>query len=191
MKITYWSDFNCIYSYIGLKRLNDAIDELKLNSQWEMKAFELKSPVKYDCEAEEIARESGLKVNLKNAKTVNTRPAHRLVKYAKNNHPEKVHDLIFKIYEYHFKENKDISKDEILIEISSSLGFDKEKINKMLSSESFEIEVIIDEEDAFFEGIFHTPFYMLETEIGVLRMPGAYEKIDFKIALEDLINGNI
>ena len=41
MKIIYWSDFNCPYSYIGYTRLRKAIDELGLKIEMEMKAFEL------------------------------------------------------------------------------------------------------------------------------------------------------
>ena len=41
MKIIHWSDFNCPYSYIGLKRLSDAVNELDLDPEWELKAFEL------------------------------------------------------------------------------------------------------------------------------------------------------
>ena len=45
MKIIYWSDFNCPYSYIGYTRLRKAIDELRLNIEMEMKAFELEEEI--------------------------------------------------------------------------------------------------------------------------------------------------
>ena len=41
MKIIYWSDFNCPYSYIGYTRLKKAMNELKLDIELDMKAFEL------------------------------------------------------------------------------------------------------------------------------------------------------
>ena len=87
MNIIYLIDFNCPYSYIGLKRLQKAIESLNLDVEWEMKPFELepfagKRPVKsttkrysekYELtpkdasskirEIEEIALEDGLKIN--------------------------------------------------------------------------------------------------------------------------------
>lgn len=42
MKISYWIDFNCPYSYIGLTRLNKAIEELKLEDvKLDVHAYEL------------------------------------------------------------------------------------------------------------------------------------------------------
>ncbi|MBR5954661.1 MAG: DsbA family protein [Methanobrevibacter sp.] len=41
MKIIYWSDFNCPYSYMGYVQLKKAIRELKLDIELEMKAFEI------------------------------------------------------------------------------------------------------------------------------------------------------
>ncbi len=47
MRIVFWSDFNCPYSYIGLNRLSQAIDELNLECKWEMMAFELSLDVNF------------------------------------------------------------------------------------------------------------------------------------------------
>ena len=41
MNIIYLSDFNCIYSYIGLNRIKNTVFELDLDVEWEMKSFEL------------------------------------------------------------------------------------------------------------------------------------------------------
>ena len=41
MRITYLIDFNCPYSYIGLKRLQKAVANLNLDAEWEMRSFEL------------------------------------------------------------------------------------------------------------------------------------------------------
>ena len=46
MKIIYWSDINCPYSYIELKRLNDAVCELDITPDWEFKSFELQPNLK-------------------------------------------------------------------------------------------------------------------------------------------------
>ena len=37
MRIIFWSDFNCPNSYIGLHRLKQAVDELDIEVEWQMK----------------------------------------------------------------------------------------------------------------------------------------------------------
>ena len=41
MNILYLIDFNCPYSYIGLKRLENAVESLGIDVEWELKSFEL------------------------------------------------------------------------------------------------------------------------------------------------------
>ena len=88
MNIIYLIDFNCPYSYIGLKRLQKAVKNLDLDTEWEIKSFELESLTgkasisareryaqKYNItesealerleEIEDIALEDGLKINFK------------------------------------------------------------------------------------------------------------------------------
>ena len=130
MKIIYWSDFNCPYSYIGLNRLTKAIKELNLEFEWEMRAFELepmagnvptqnmitKHAVKYGLtekdamseikEIEEIANSEGLNINYKDTKITSSRNAHRLIKFIENEKPELLQEIVFKIYEANFVNNE-------------------------------------------------------------------------------------
>ena len=215
MKITYWSDFNCPYSYIGLKRLKDAVDELKLTPEWELKAFELdptltnevtsdmitKHAVKFNNgireakkeidEINKIASEDNLEINYQNTKLTSSRNAHRLVKYIQNKYPELSQKLVFKIYEANFKDAKIISDIDVLTDIAKSLDLDENEIKKMLLSNSYDVEVSLDMEDARFNGLNSVPFYILTYKEEQLSIPGAFEKIDFKIALEDLISGQL
>ena len=46
-------------------------------------------------------------------------------------------------------------------------------------------------EDARFNGLNSVPFYILTYNEEQLSIPGAFEKNDFKIALNDLISGEI
>ena len=70
-------------------------------------------------------------------------------------------------------------------------GYDKREVKEILLSDRFEIDVEIDEEDARFSGLYTTPCYIVETPIDQLTIPGAFEKEDFKIALTDMISGEI
>ena len=192
MRVVFWSDFNCPYSYIGLNRLSQAIDELNLECEWEMMAFELPLQHSFTAsqirEIEEIAESEGLSIHL--SELTSSRDAHRLVKFTKNNYPESLLELIFKIYEANFSD-KDISNHYILVKISKDCGLDENVIRNFLSTKTYKVEVEVDTEEAVFNGITSVPHYTIHTDNHQLIIPGAFEKEDFKIALEDLISGKI
>ena len=189
LKIMHWSDFNCPYSYIGLKRLNDAVDELNLNPEWEFKSFELPLNHQIDKNIREIAEKDNLiigKVTLNSS-----RNAHRLTRFVQNNNPELSQELIFKIYEANFSLNRDISDVDVLTGIADSVGLDENRVKEMLLGSSYDFEVELDTQDALFNGITSTPHYIFHVDGQQLIVPGAFEKHDFKTALEDLISGEI
>jgi predicted DsbA family dithiol-disulfide isomerase len=192
MRVVFWSDFNCPYSYIGLNRLSQAIDELNLECEWEMMAFELPLQHSFTAsqirEIEEIAKSEGLTIHL--SELTSSRDAHRLVKFTKENCPESLLELIFRIYEANFSD-KDISSHEVLIGISKELGMDESIIEDFLSARTYKVEVEVDTEEAVFNGITSVPHYTIHTADHQLIIPGAFEKEDFKIALKDLTSGEI
>ena len=215
MKITHWSDFNCPNSYIGLVRLKKAADELDLDFEWIMKPFELyptlfntptssiitQNVLKYGLtpeetekriiETEKIALKDGIELNYRNVQLTSSRNAHRLVQYVQNRHPDISLELVFKIFEANFCENRIIADITTLVEISAELGLDESEIRDMLESDSYNFEVQIEEEDAIVMGVESIPLYFLNISEEQLIVPGAFEKEDFKIALQDMINGEI
>jgi predicted DsbA family dithiol-disulfide isomerase len=215
MRIIFWSDFNCPNSYIGLHRLKQAVDELDIEVEWQMKPFELyptlfSTPtgsiitqimIKYGLtpemaeeriiETEKIALKDGLEINYTDINLTSSRDAHRLAKYVQNNHPEIALDVILKIYEANFVENRIIADKNVLAEIASQVGLDDNEITDFLKSDSYDFEVRIDEEDALVMGVESIPLYFLNVSDEQLIVPGAFEKEDFKISITDLINGEI
>ena len=215
MNITFWSDFNCPNSYIGLNRLKKAIDELKMDADWEMKPFELHPTlfdtptnsmttaytVKYGtspdeaneaiAETEKIARSEGLNINYKGVKLSSSKNAHRLVRYVQNKHPKKSLELIFKIYEANFTENETIADINVLVKIAADINLDENEIRKMLESDSYSLEVRLEEEEAIVMGIDAIPLYILNVNQEQLTVPGAFEKEDFKAAIRDMVSGEI
>lgn len=215
MRILYWSDFNCPNSYIGLFRLKKAVEELDLEFKWEMKPFELyptlfnaptnsiitENVLKYGItpedaeiriiETENIALKDGLEINYRDIKLTSSRNAHRLVKYVQKRHPEISQDLVFKIYEANFIDNEIIADIDILVEIASNLGLDENEIRNFLKSDSYNFEVQIEEEEAIVMGVEAIPLYFLNISEEQLIIPGAFEKENFKIAIQDMINGEI
>lgn len=215
MRIMHWSDFNCPNSYIGIHRLKKAADELDVDVEWEMKPFELyptlfdtptgsiitQNVIKYGLtpeiaeekiiETEKIAHEDGLEINYQSVQLTSSRKAHRLVKYIQKKHPELGIEAVLKIYEANFVENKVIADTGVLIEITNELGLDEKEIRDFLEGDSYSFEVKIEEEDAIHMGVESIPLYFLNISEEQLIIPGAFEKEDFKIAIEDLINGEI
>ena len=215
MRIMHWSDFNCPNSYIGLHRIKKAADELDVDVEWEMKPFELyptlfntptgsiitQNIIKYGLtpeiaeekisETEKIAHEDGLEMNYHTIQMTSSRKAHRLVKYIQNKHTELGIEVVLKIYEANFVENKVIADTDVLVGITNELGLDEKEIRDFLEGDSYSFEVQIEEEDAIHMGVESIPLYFLNVSEEQLIIPGAFEKEDFKIAIEDLINGEI
>lgn len=215
MRIIHWSDFNCPNSYIGIHRLKKAADELDVDVEWEMKPFELyptlfdtptgsiitQNVIKYGLtpeiaeekiiETEKIAHEDGLEINYQSVQLTSSRKAHRLVKYIQKKHPELGIEAVLKIYEANFVENKVIADTGVLVEITNELGLDEKEIRDFLEGDSYSFEVKIEEEDAIHMGVESIPLYFLNISEEQLIIPGAFEKEDFKIAIKDLINGEI
>ncbi len=215
MKIVHWSDFNCPNSYIGLSRLKHAIDELNIDAEWEMKPFEL-HPTLFDTpsnsmtteyiikygispdeanniikETEKIAKSEGLDINYKDVKLTSSRPAHRLVRYIQNKHPEKSLELIFKIFEANFITNEIIADIDVLVHIATDIGLDESEVRCLLEGESYNFEVQLEEEEAIIMGIEAIPLYIITINNEQLTVPGAFEKEDFKTAIKDMISGDM
>lgn len=212
MKIIYLSDFNCPYSYIGLNRIKNAVCELNLEVEWEMKSFELepnaknlpaverfaiknglsmKDAEREIAEIEKIAKDDDLTINYKNLFINSSKDAHRLAKYVQNNHPKIAQELIFKIFESNFIENENISNHDILLKIATSCGLDENEISELLESSSLNIEVDLDIDEALSNGITTVPYYFIEYKDERLIIPGVFEKEPFKIAFEDLTSGKM
>lgn len=215
MKIIYWSDFNCPYSYIGYTRLNNAINELKLDIELDMKAYELEHKLddeiipmvnhyarKYGIpefqardmlkEIDDIGKAEGLDFDYSNAQITPSKDAHRLLKFAKskNNH-DMIENITVKLFEAFLCENKALNSHEVLVDIGTSVGLDEGEITNMLNSDSYMIEVQIDEEYAKLNGVQAVPCYFVENSEEMLVIPGALSTEEFKNALKDLKSGEI
>lgn len=212
MRIIHLSDFNCPYSYIGLNRIQNAVCELDLDVEWEMKSFELEPDAKNFSnidrfmiknglssedalkeieEIEKIAQNDGLGINFRDMIINSSKDAHRLVKYVQNKYPEASQELVNKIFESNFIKNENISTHEVLLNISISCGLDGKEIIEFLKRDSLKIEVDLDMDEALSNGITTIPYYFIEYNDERLIIPGVFEKESFKIAFEDLISGEM
>ena len=80
-------------------------------------------------------------------------------------------DLVFKIFEANFIDNKIIADIDTLVEIASNLGLDENEIRNVLESDSYNFEVQIEEEEAIVMGVEAIPLYFLNISEEQLIVP--------------------
>jgi predicted DsbA family dithiol-disulfide isomerase len=168
IKLDFISDIVCPWCIVGYKRLQQAIDELGIQSQVdiEWQPFELNPDMppegeslpehisrKYGSSAEDAKRNAdqitGLGAELgfefdffDGMRIVNTRDAHILLDYAKDH--GKQTKLKLRLFDAYFNEQKDISDRRILIQESQSVGLITDellaRLDKVVVREQIEIE---------------------------------------------------
>lgn len=209
MKITYWSDFACPYCYIGNTRLKKAIDDLDLDVEFDIRAFELdqnaprdvqsttveRFAVKYSLSIEDarkqvnqisqLGADEGIDFKYETTLYTNTRDAHRLMKLAQEKHPESVDKLATSLFDAYFVENLKLADHEVLMEIALDAGLGKEEIKEVLDTDLYNAKVEEDENIALSAGIHAVPFYLFD---GKYSIPGALSYDDFKSVLSQIIS---
>lgn len=207
-------DFNCPYSYIGLKRVQKAVENLGIDAEWELKSFELEPLVgkdnissidryaeKYDIskqeaesmisEIEEIAVSDGLELHFKDLTLRSSKDAHRISKFVQNKYPNLALELVEKIFNSNFVENENIADNKLLSELAISCGVDESDVKKILDNNYYNIEVELDKEEALSHAITATPCFILIKKEEKLIIPGVFSTEEFKTALKDFDEGNI
>jgi predicted DsbA family dithiol-disulfide isomerase len=211
MKITYWSDFACPYCYIGNTRLKRAIDDLNLDVEFDIRAFELdqNAPAnvqsttverfakKYGLSPEDAQRQvsqisglgqdEGIDFKYETTLYTNTRDAHRLIKLAQSKYPDKVEQLSESLFNAYFVENLKLADKDVLLEISLNAGLDENDVKDVLDSDLYNIDVENDEDTALSVGIHAVPFYLFDNKYSV---PGALSYDDFKKVLSQIAGEN-
>lgn len=202
MKISYWIDYNCPYCYIGITRLNKAIDELKLDDvKIDTHSFELdpnapktsktttleRFSEKYNLPVEEAQKEidkitkwgldEGLDLKYESCRFTNTRDAHRLSKLAIQSNNQEIiqrfNDLMFEAY---FSKNLELADRETLFDVATTAGLDEKEVNEVLDSDKFINEVVLDERVAMDTGIRGVPYFIFNNRHAV---PGALPTSEF------------
>ena len=202
MKISSWIDFNCPYCYIGMTRLTNAINELKLDDvKLGIHSFELDPNAPYKAESTTLERfankynmskedaqkeidkitkwanDEGINMKYDTAKFTNSRDAHRLIKLAiQNNDQNIINKLSSLFYEAYFTTNLELADKDVLVELAVEAGLDKEEVMKVLNSDMFNKEVELDERVAMETGIQGVPYYIFNNKYAV---PGALPTSEF------------
>lgn len=215
MRIIYVIDFNCPYSYIGLERIKKAAEDLNLDIEWEMRAFELEPLAgkrqtittaqryaeKYELspdeasskidEIEQVALDDGLKINYRDMLLTRSNDALRLAKFTQNMHPEITLNLVEEIFYSNLVKNENIADIKVLTEIAVSCGIEEDQAKKILENNYYNIEIYLDKEEALTNGITATPCFIVYLNEERLIIPGVFSSEEFEIALKDLSTGEL
>jgi predicted DsbA family dithiol-disulfide isomerase len=206
IKIDVVSDVVCPWCYIGKRRLEKAVNQLKDKYDFELvyHPFELNpempvggtdqkayltnkfgGPERYEQitnRVTTVAAEEGLNFDFGKQKiSPNTREAHRIIQYAKQEGKQiETKEAFMKAY---FEQGVDLSKKENLLSVAVQAGLTKEKVEKLLSTNEGLVEIALAEKEMQKLGITGVPFYIFNNQYGV---SGAQPSEAFVQAFEDI-----
>lgn len=202
--VEMWSDIACPFCYLGLRRLQAAIDSTGLGAQVELRyrSFELaphSPPRRAESVAEHLSKKYGMPLDqaigmndglreqggslgidfhFERVVLVNTFDAHRLIHLAAE------HDLATAMKERllhaYFTDGEVVSDPETLVRLATDIGLDPEETAEMLAGNRFVEAVRADEAAAGELGITGVPFVLVD---GAVAVPGAQPVGHFERAL--------
>lgn len=206
IKIAIASDVVCPWCYIGKRRIEKAMDQLKndydfdisylpyeLNPGTPKEGYNQKEYLSNKFGGEEryeqitgnvtsVAAQDGLKFDFsKQLKSPNTLDAHRIIWHSEKTGKQRATvEAFFKAY---FEDGVDLTKKENLISVAASAGLEAEKVKALLESEEGLNEVKESERFIQGAGVSGVPFYIINDKYGI---SGAQPADVFVKALTDI-----
>jgi predicted DsbA family dithiol-disulfide isomerase len=179
VKIDFVSDVSCPWCIIGLRALEQALDNLdgKLSAEIHFQPFELNPQMptegqdvaehlkqKYGSTPEQLAanreniRRRGEALGFvfgKRDRIYNTFDAHRLLHWAEvEGHQQALKHALFRAY---FTDGEDVGSHGVLIRLAGDVGLSKERAREILSSDTYAAEVRAQEQFYLGRGINSVP----------------------------------
>ena len=208
MKIEIWSDYACPFCYIGEKRLEKALAEIKSSDKIEIefKSFELDPAASNEVESETIERfalkyriskkdaanrveqistmgkHEGIDFKYATTRYTNTFDSLRLTKLAQE---RGYNEIILKFFDAYFTKNLELSNHEVLKKIAIECGLDPVEVDKVLNSDKYAEEVRADEREAAMLGIHGVPYFVIGGKYG---LSGAQSVHVLKEAIESVLD---
>lgn len=110
------------------------------------------------------------------------------MKLAKSKSNEKIAEKLgILLFDAYFTKNLKLADKDVLVDVASKAGLEKDEIQEVLDSDLYKNEVEKDEYLAFSMGIHAVPFYLLD---GKYSVPGALSYSDFKKVLTQIMSEN-
>jgi len=191
MKVEIWSDVMCPFCYIGKRKFEKAMEQFsgasEVEVEWksfqlnpdlkteagkninqhlaEVKGWSLEKAAEMNAHVTQMATESGLDYHLDKAVVANSMDAHRLSHLAKKHGvQDALEELLFAAY---FTQGKNTADHEVLLEIGSKAGLEREEMKAVLSSDTYTEEVNLDILVAQQLGVRGVPFFVFDRKYGV------------------------
>lgn len=193
MKIEVWTDIMCPYCYLGKIHYDRAIKQFEHADKVELiiKSFQLSTDLPGNGNGypvvdylvnkagypqnsinqmfdsiEQLAKNAGVKCNLRDSVAANTLDAHRLIKLAATKGlASEVNILISKAY---FEEAKDYSDLSLLTSIGTQAGLDENEITEMFNSDRFKADVAKDIQEAHELKIDTVPTFLFDRKYAII-----------------------
>jgi len=191
MKIEIWSDVMCPFCYIGKRKFEAALDQLKdkkdIEIEWksfqlspdmttnpdknihqylaEHKGISLEEAKKMNNYVTEMAKNVGLDYHFEKAIVANSMMAHRFLHFSKTKYKQnEAEELLFKSY---FTDGKNTDDLDTLIDLGKQLELDVLELTKVLKSNEFENDVKADIQEAQELGINGVPFFVFDRKYAI------------------------
>ena len=209
MRVEIWSDVICPWCYIGKRRfdtavanlrargIHDAIDVVFRSYQLDPRAPDSPSPAadayakkfggpeaaqKILSHVTSVAAGDGITFNMDIAQRANTLNAHRSLHYAYDNHgPAKQAELKDELLQAYFTDGKDIGDLNVLADCAANVGLDRSAVLQWLQSGEGVQAVVEDIQAASDRGITAVPSFVINDQFVI---PGAQDVEMFENVLE-------
>ncbi|MDR6734678.1 DsbA family oxidoreductase [Sphingobacterium sp. 2149] len=195
MKIEIWSDIICPFCYIGLTKLEMALQEsankpaaeiiwksYQLNPDYpedapaiptydylvQTKGMSIDDVVAMTSQLSAQGRELGIALNFDKAVVVNTRKAHRLIHFAQGH--QKGTPIKKALFKAHFTDGLNINDNQVLTHIATQYELPAYAIQNLLESDEFAYDVAQDIQEGVNLGLRGVPFFVFDRKYAI---PGA------------------
>ncbi len=192
MIVDVWSDVVCPWCFIGKRRLEKGIAEIKVANpgvqiQVRHRAFQLQPDIegviptkellsdKYNIDIDKvsamqanvcsIADGEGLCYDLENTFSGNTMDAHRVLKWAEST--GLAQELLEKMYSAYFEQSKPLFTHDDILAITDELGLDRTEVIAVLISDNYRDLVLQDQDIARQLGANGVPFFVIDMKYGI------------------------
>jgi predicted DsbA family dithiol-disulfide isomerase len=191
MTVDIWSDVRCPFCYIGKHKFEAALEKFahkkEVEVQWH--SFQLDPSLQTQPElstldyfvrvknvskdqaremfqgAQEMAANTGIKMDLDTAVVANSYRAHLLIQLAKEK--GRANELKEGFFQAHFAEGKNIDDPKVLVNLAETAGLNAKDAEEALNSEEFAYCVKQDEMQAQQIGVTGVPFFIFENKYAV------------------------
>ncbi|MFS0556119.1 DsbA family protein [Brevibacillus sp. 179-C9.3 HS] len=191
MKIEVWSDFACPFCYIGKRRLEGALSQFPHKDQVEVvyRSFQLDPHMERDTDldshsvlankygipreqakrmSDQVAQQAkgvGLDYHFDTMVMTNTFDAHRLTHYAHAH--GKMKEMKERLLKAYFTESLHLGDHEVLAQLASEVGLDKEETLAMLAGDEYSEQVQADKQKGNDLGVTGVPFFVINDKYAV------------------------